>query len=102
MDIKNIFSCGIFAIIPPQSLEAQSPPPNIVLVFLDDMGYGDLGVTGARGYQTPNIDQLAHEGILCTVVEELQTVADDARSDLGDDLTGHQGTGRRPIGKLKR
>ncbi len=36
--------------------------PNIVFVLYDDMGYGDLGVTGAEAIRTPNIDQLAAQG----------------------------------------
>ena len=37
-------------------------PPNIVVVFIDDMGYGDLGVTGNADVPTPNIDRLAAQG----------------------------------------
>ena len=37
--------------------------PNIVLFFVDDMGFGDLSYTGANGYTTPNIDQLAANGM---------------------------------------
>jgi len=35
-------------------------PPNIVLIFMDDLGFGDLGVYGATGYTTPHLDRLAH------------------------------------------
>lgn len=41
-------------------------PPNIVVVFVDDMGYGDLGVTGNRKVPTPNMDRLAQEGVRFT------------------------------------
>jgi arylsulfatase A-like enzyme len=41
-------------------------PPNIILVFIDDMGFGDLGVTGNTRVATPNIDELAREGTLFT------------------------------------
>ncbi|WP_020529628.1 arylsulfatase [Flexithrix dorotheae] len=37
--------------------------PNIVLIMVDDMGFSDLGIFGSR-IQTPNIDQLANEGVL--------------------------------------
>lgn len=37
--------------------------PNIVLILADDMGYADLGITGAKDIPTPNIDKLAKEGV---------------------------------------
>ena len=37
-------------------------PPNIVLIFIDDMGYADIGPFGARDFPTPNLDRLAEEG----------------------------------------
>ncbi|WP_312696329.1 sulfatase-like hydrolase/transferase, partial [Sphingobacterium mizutaii] len=40
--------------------------PNIILVFMDDLGYGDLGVTGALGYHTPVLDRMANNGIRFT------------------------------------
>lgn len=43
---------------------AAAQKPNIVFVFIDDMGYGDLSVTGNRDVHTPHIDRLADEGIL--------------------------------------
>jgi len=40
--------------------------PNVVLIFTDDQGYGDLGVYGAVGFETPHIDQMAAEGVRFT------------------------------------
>ena len=37
--------------------------PNIVIIYLDDLGYGDVGVHGATAFETPNIDRIAEEGI---------------------------------------
>lgn len=37
--------------------------PNILFIFIDDMGYGDLGCYGNKQVETPNIDKLAGEGI---------------------------------------
>ncbi len=44
------------------SLSADTAKPNIVLIFVDDMGYGDLGCYGNKLNKTPNIDRLAAEG----------------------------------------
>ena len=40
--------------------------PNVVLIYIDDLGYGDLGVYGCKDIPTPNIDRLAAEGVRCT------------------------------------
>jgi len=40
--------------------------PNVILILMDDMGYGDLAVTGALNFQTPHIDQLANSGMRFT------------------------------------
>ena len=39
--------------------EAQFPPPNIVLIMADDLGYGDVGCYGQEVIQTPHIHRLA-------------------------------------------
>ncbi|MDH3441667.1 MAG: sulfatase-like hydrolase/transferase, partial [Gammaproteobacteria bacterium] len=45
---------------------AQPATPNVVIIFADDLGYGDLGSFGANDIFTPNIDQLASEGVRFT------------------------------------
>src|SRR5436190_647973 len=40
--------------------------PNFVIIFTDDQGYGDVGVFGAKGYTTPNLDRMAKEGRIFT------------------------------------
>lgn len=40
--------------------------PNIVIIYLDDLGYGDVSAYGATEIQTPNIDRLANEGVMFT------------------------------------
>jgi arylsulfatase A len=45
---------------------AAQRPPNVVLVMMDDLGYGDLGSYGAPDVRTPNIDRLAREGVRLT------------------------------------
>ena len=45
------------------ALPQDPATPNVVIVFIDDMGWGDLGVQGAKGYATPHLDRLAAEGV---------------------------------------
>jgi len=40
--------------------------PNIILIYADDQGYADVGVYGAKGFETPNLDALANNGIQFT------------------------------------
>jgi arylsulfatase A len=46
--------------------QAAAPRPNIVLIYVDNLGYGDLGCYGNKEIQSPRIDQLAKEGVRCT------------------------------------
>ncbi|MBM3879447.1 MAG: sulfatase [Verrucomicrobia bacterium] len=59
--------------------------PNIVLIFTDDQGYADVGVFGARGFTTPNLDRLAAEGIRFSDFHVAQAVCSASRAAL---LTG--------------
>ena len=45
---------------------AATAPPNIVIIFIDDMGYGDIGPYGATKQKTPNLDRMASEGMKLT------------------------------------
>ncbi len=46
--------------------EKEASLPNFIVIFTDDQGYGDLGVSGATDIATPNIDRMAREGIQFT------------------------------------
>lgn len=62
--------------------QAQPPPPNIVFIMADDLGYGDLGCYGQKIIQTPNIDRMAAEGMKFTDVYAGCTVCAPSRSVL--------------------
>lgn len=64
---------------------AVAEKPNVVLIFADDLGYGDLGCYGATKVQTPNIDQLAAEGRRFTDAHSAAAVCTPSRYSL---LTG--------------
>jgi arylsulfatase len=65
--------------------EAGGDLPNVVLVFADDQGYGDVGVYGAEGFRTPHLDRLAAEGMRFTDFYASQAVCSASRASL---LTG--------------
>ena len=48
------------------AMPAQAAQPNLVLMFVDNLGYGDFGCYGNRVIKTPHIDKLAEEGVRCT------------------------------------
>ncbi|AKD57645.1 sulfatase family protein [Spirosoma radiotolerans] len=64
---------------------APVAPPNVVLFFMDDLGYGDLSCTGALDYTTPNLDRMAAEGTRFTNFLAAQAVCSASRAAL---LTG--------------
>ena len=66
-------------------LEAAAPvssSPNVVLIFCDDLGYGDVGCFGAKDIRTPNIDRLAAEGTRFTSFYVAQPVCTASRAGL--------------------
>jgi len=63
---------------------ADSPVanPNVVLIFVDDLGYGDIGPFGARDIKTPHLDRLAAEGTRFTSFYVAQPVCTASRAAL--------------------
>ncbi len=77
-------------LVPTASAQEQPTPPNIILVFADDLGYRELGCYGQQKIRTPTIDRLAAEGIRFTRFYSASTVCAPARSALMTGLhTGH-------------
>lgn len=61
--ITHVLLCfAALVLVAEPSLAAEAEQPNVVLIFVDDMGYGDLGCYGNKLNKTPNIDRLAAEG----------------------------------------
>ena len=56
--------------------------PNIILIVADDLGYADVGVYGAKGFATPNLDRLAHEGVRFTDFHVAQAVCSASRASI--------------------
>src|SRR5690242_10323211 len=60
-------------------------PPNVVLIYADDLGHGDLGCYGSKTNPTPHLDQLAKDGVRFTDFYVAQAVCSASRTAL---LTG--------------
>ncbi|MCC9644141.1 sulfatase [Rhodopirellula sp. JC740] len=68
-----------------QPSEVVGSRPNVVVIFMDDMAYADIGPFGAKDYPTPNLDRLASEGRRFTDFSVSSAVCSASRSAL---LTG--------------
>lgn len=62
MNRRNFLQLLAAAPLGPRTARAGSSKPNIVIMLADDLGHGDLGVTGAKDIRTPNLDRMAAEG----------------------------------------
>lgn len=70
---------GLVAAVGLMSFAAHAKPPNVVIIFADDVGYGDLGCYGATHVRTPNIDRLAREGRRFTDAHSASAVCSPSR-----------------------
>ena len=71
MRIMTIVLSLVIAVLVASCATSQKPeeaehPPNVVLIYADDLGYGDVGAYGATEIKTPNIDRLAEGGVRFT------------------------------------
>lgn len=104
MKLRPSFSIGLFlaamSLLGP-SLDLQSAlpgrPPNIVLLYGDDIGYGDLGFNGATSVKTPNVDRLAREGLRFTSAYSSSATCTPSRYSL---LTGEYAFRKKGTGVL--
>ena len=96
--IVSALSCTAYSAEPSSSKDfARAGKPNVVLIFADDLGYGDLGCYGATKLKTPNIDQLATDGRRFTDAHSASAVCTPSRYAL---LTGdypHRIGSSRPV-----
>lgn len=83
MDIKKHVS-WLGALLPIACVQAETKP-NVVIIYIDDMGIGDIGCYGGKFVATPNIDKLAQEGLLFNQYYSAAPVSSASRCGL---LTG--------------
>jgi len=83
--IGLLFFVALLSPLLATNTETQPPPPNVVIIFVDDMGYADIGAYGAKDYATPHLDRMADEGVRFTDFYVAQPVCSASRTAL---LTG--------------
>src|SRR5512133_3739433 len=71
------------------SAQQPMPKPNVILILLDDFGYTDLGCYGSKFYESPNIDNLAKQGVRFTDAYAACPVSSPTRASIM--------TGRYPV-----
>lgn len=64
--IGFLFILDLFSSLSNKKEAQETTLPNIIIILADDLGYGDLSCFGQTKFQTPNIDQLASEGMIFT------------------------------------
>ncbi len=80
--LLGLFLGALLSLVP---AAAQETPPNLVILFADDLGINDLGCFGRKDQRTPNLDQLAAEGARFTQAYAAASVCSPSRAGL---LTG--------------
>ncbi len=80
--LSGLLLAALAAALPETAVSAADRLPNFVIIYIDDMGYGDIGPFGAEGYQTPNLDRMAKEGRRFTDFYVTQAVCSASRAGL--------------------
>ena len=94
--IPLIFSIASLSMIDAVSQEKEENlQPNVIFIYADDIGYGDLSCNGSTTISTPNVEALAHEGVRFTNVHSAAATSTPSRYAM---LTGEyawrkEGTG---------
>src|ERR1700722_4487620 len=98
MNKKSFCKCIICGVLLLATVKLVAQKPNIVLIYADDLGYGDLSCYGATKIHTPNIDALTGKGLQFTNAHSTSATCTPSRYAI---LTGQypwrkEGTGIAP------
>ena len=93
--IISLVAAGQF--VAESAARAERTQPNIVVIYADDLGYGDVGCYGATKVKTPNIDRLAAEGLRFTNAHSSSATCTPSRYSM---LTGEYAWRKKGTGVL--
>ena len=94
--LLTILAALVLLPLPTQNVSAQRRP-NIIFIYADDLGYGDIGCYGAKAIKTPSIDRMAAEGLRLTSFYSVSPVCTPSRAAL---MTGRY-PARMGIGQMR-
>lgn len=95
--LRSAGLAALAAASPFRAAAAEPKRPNLVLIYADDLGYGDVGCYGTSRVATPNIDRLAKEGVRFTHAHSASATCTPSRYAL---LTGEYAWRRKGTGVL--
>ncbi len=92
--LLSFFTCALLC----SYTHAQTTKPNVILIYADDLGYGDVSCYGAKAIQTPNIDRLAAKGLRFTNAHSAASTCTPSRYAMmmGEYAWRKKGTGILP------
>jgi len=76
------FAAGLLNAEAAQQRESNDNRPNVIIIYADDLGYGDLECYGAKNVETPNVNRLANEGIRLTNAHAVAATSTPSRYSL--------------------
>ena len=83
INVRTIRFIGLSVVLAAAPSLSAAPLPNIVIIYADDLGYGDLSCYNAKsGYKTPHLDRMAREGIRFTDAHSPSTICSPSRYGL--------------------
>ena len=82
LTLVSSVACAVTAAnkAPENTTPTKSKTPNVVFIYADDLGYGDLECYGAKNVQTPNVNRLAKSGIRFTNAHATAATSTDRKS----------------------
>lgn len=94
---RRLVSLALAALLSALHCNAIAAPPNIVLIYADDLGYGDVSCYGATSVRTPHADRLASEGLRFTSAYSSSATCTPSRYSM---LTGEYAFRKKGTGVL--
>jgi len=82
---RDLLKVGAIAALASRKTEAvpqADPPPNFIVIFCDNLGYGDVGCFGSTKHRTPHVDRMAAEGMRLTSFYATSGVCTPSRASL--------------------